>query len=81
MNLRLVQDNHHHDDDHSRHHEDEEEILEEPQHPLAIFDAEFLGETVPTGFDAVRVRIDGFLKAVSIGQRPQRWPKHMCPKA
>jgi hypothetical protein len=52
----MAHDHHHHDDD-------EELEPEEIQSPSAIFDAEFLGEPVPAGFDAVRVPIDGTLKS------------------
>lgn len=45
------------------HHHESEEQEEEVFLPATIFDAQFLGESVPKGFDAVRVALDGKLKA------------------
>lgn len=57
MNLRLHQD-------HDHCHEEEEEALPvESMQAHVIFDAEFSGEKVPAGFDAVRIPLDGTLKS------------------
>lgn len=50
-------DPHHHD------HAAEEEEEDIDQFPVSIFDAAYCGEQVPEGFDAVRISIDGKLKA------------------
>ena len=54
--------NHH---EHHHHHEPEEDCIDEigDPFPVRIFDASFCGETVPAGFDAVRIAIDGTIKA------------------
>lgn len=54
-------------EDHERHHHSDEtdediEMLPEVL-PAHIFDATYCGEAVPEGFDAVRIKIDGSVKA------------------
>ena len=48
---------------HSHEHEDSEEETVEAFQPAFVFDAHYLGEEVPPGFDAVRIPLDGTLKA------------------
>lgn len=55
---------HHHAHDHSHDHEDDEEIEEVlDSTPVIIFDAHTLQEEVPQGFNAVKIAIDGSMKA------------------
>lgn len=50
--------------DHHHHHEAEDEEEEDVERlPATIFDACYCGEPVPAGFDAVRIVIDGKVKA------------------
>lgn len=67
MSLRLstVKDHHHHaHETHERHHEeDHEDDVMVDFGPIRIFDAQHLGEEVSRGFDAVRIAIDGRVKA------------------
>lgn len=54
----IKNDSHEHHHDH--HSEDDEEELS--RLPATIFDANYCGESVPDGFDAVRILIDGTVK-------------------
>lgn len=56
--LSTVADRHEHS-----HHEEDEDVLHEDLLPALVFDASFLGEDVPNGFNAVKVVLDGSLKA------------------
>lgn len=53
------------DESHIHHHSHEEEIEDEvvDASPSIIFDSQFVDETIPTGFDAVKISIDGTVKA------------------
>ncbi|HEV8052520.1 MAG TPA: hypothetical protein VGP47_08495, partial [Parachlamydiaceae bacterium] len=63
--LTTIDSNDHHDNYHENHHEIEEDEIEEivDLFPIRIFDASSSGEPVPPGFDAVRIKLDGTVKA------------------
>lgn len=52
-----------HSHEHRDHDDGDEESLIQ-HHPMQVFDSKVLGEPVPEGFDAVRIRLDGTMKSL-----------------